>query len=333
MELRHLRYFAAVAELAHMGRAAERLRVAQSALSRQLQDLEREVGAVLFERHPRGVRLTAAGEAFLVHARAALASAEAGAASARAAAAGQAGRLRVAPPDFGGRAVAAFGALARFRERLPVVAVELAALPWTSHAEALLADRIDVGFAIGASVDDYPAAIGAAAVGPEPLAWALLPVAHPLAARGSVALGELVSALPMVLSERAAIPALHDRITAALARAGQVPRVVSSPPAWAAVAQLVAAGAGWCAVVAAGAEQPPPGTAAVRVPELAAEVALELHVLWRRDAGGSAGALAAAFVECVLEQAAGGEPGEPGGARGAGAGGPPGASAPGYAPH
>jgi DNA-binding transcriptional LysR family regulator len=326
MELRHLRYFAAVAELAHMGRAAERLRVAQSALSRQLQDLEREVGAVLFERHPRGVRLTAAGEAFLAHARAALASAEAGAASARAAAAGQAGRLRVAPPDFGGRAVAAFGALARFRERLPVVAVELAALPWTSHAEALLADRIDVGFAIGASVDDYPAAIGAAAIGPEPLAWALLPAAHPLASRGAVALGELVSALPMVLSERAAIPALHDRITAALARAGQVPRVVSSPPAWAAVAQLVAAGAGWC-VVAAGAEQPPPGTAAVRVPELAAEVALELHVLWRRDAAGSAGALAAAFVECVLEQAAGGEPGEPGGA------GPPGASAPGYAPH
>ena len=69
MELRHLRYFAAVGEEQHYGRAARRLRVAQPALSRQIQDLERELGFQLFDRLPRGVKLSAAGELFLEDAR------------------------------------------------------------------------------------------------------------------------------------------------------------------------------------------------------------------------------------------------------------------------
>src|SRR5260221_12558642 len=69
MELRHLRYFVAVGEEHHYGRAAERLRVAQPALSRQIQDLEREIGFQLFDRLPRGVRLSAAGRALLEDAR------------------------------------------------------------------------------------------------------------------------------------------------------------------------------------------------------------------------------------------------------------------------
>ncbi len=69
MELRHLRYFVAVGEEQHYGRASRRLRVAQPALSRQIQDLEQEVGFKLFERLPRGVRLNAAGKLFLQDAR------------------------------------------------------------------------------------------------------------------------------------------------------------------------------------------------------------------------------------------------------------------------
>ena len=69
MELRHLRYFVGVAEEQHFGRAAERLHVAQPALSRQIQDLEREMGFLLFDRLPRGVRLSAAGNVFLSDAR------------------------------------------------------------------------------------------------------------------------------------------------------------------------------------------------------------------------------------------------------------------------
>ena len=65
MELRHLRYFVAVGEDQHYGRAAERLGIAQPALSRQIQDLENELGFMLFERLPRGVRLSAAGKLYL----------------------------------------------------------------------------------------------------------------------------------------------------------------------------------------------------------------------------------------------------------------------------
>src|SRR5260370_19624477 len=69
MELRHLRYFIAIGEEQHYGRAARRLRVAQPALSRQIQDLEGELGFELFERLPRGVRLSLAGQLFLEDAR------------------------------------------------------------------------------------------------------------------------------------------------------------------------------------------------------------------------------------------------------------------------
>jgi DNA-binding transcriptional LysR family regulator len=69
MELRHLRYFIEVGEEQHFGRAANRLHVAQPALSRQIQDLERELGFLLFDRLPRGVRLSAAGTLFLNDAR------------------------------------------------------------------------------------------------------------------------------------------------------------------------------------------------------------------------------------------------------------------------
>src|SRR3989475_11928798 len=69
MELRHLRYFVAVAEDLGFARAARRLRVAQPALSKQIRDLETELGVTLFERLPRGVRLTPAGGAFLADAR------------------------------------------------------------------------------------------------------------------------------------------------------------------------------------------------------------------------------------------------------------------------
>src|SRR2546426_5154457 len=83
MELRHLRYFVSVAEQGGFLKAAGQLRVAQSALSKQIRDLEREVGVALFERLSRGVRLTAAGEVFLAEARATLERAAGAVAGAR----------------------------------------------------------------------------------------------------------------------------------------------------------------------------------------------------------------------------------------------------------
>src|SRR5690242_19216662 len=95
MELRHLRYFVAVGEDQHYGRAAERLHVAQPALSRQIQDLEKEMGFVLFDRLPRGVRLNAAGRLFLTDARRILQDVDEAKLRAERIALGKAGTLRI----------------------------------------------------------------------------------------------------------------------------------------------------------------------------------------------------------------------------------------------
>src|ERR1700739_4950170 len=95
MELRHLRYFLAVGEEQHYGRAARRLRVAQPALSRQIQNLEEEIGFDLFERLPRGVRITDAGKLFLEDTRRILEGINDATARAKRIASGQSGTLRI----------------------------------------------------------------------------------------------------------------------------------------------------------------------------------------------------------------------------------------------
>src|SRR5246127_1828043 len=95
MELRHLRYFVAVGEEQHFGHASSRLRVAEPALSRQIHDLEEEVGFKLFDRLPRGVKLSAAGRLFLEDARRILQEVTEAAARAGRVARGQSGTLRI----------------------------------------------------------------------------------------------------------------------------------------------------------------------------------------------------------------------------------------------
>jgi DNA-binding transcriptional LysR family regulator len=95
MELRHLRYFAVVGEEQHYGRAAHRLGVAQPALSRQIQDLEEEVGFKLFDRLPRGVKLSVAGKLFLEDTRRILQSVAEATTRAARVARGESGTLRI----------------------------------------------------------------------------------------------------------------------------------------------------------------------------------------------------------------------------------------------
>src|ERR1700732_5534306 len=121
MELLHLRYFVAVGEEHHFGRAAARLRVAQPALSRQIQDLEREIGFLLFDRLPRGVRLSAAGKLFLIDARRILQDVDEAKRRAERIALGKAGTLRMGIAmalSWAGMVVDSFG---EFRRRQPDV--------------------------------------------------------------------------------------------------------------------------------------------------------------------------------------------------------------------
>jgi DNA-binding transcriptional LysR family regulator len=138
MELRHLRYFIAVAEELHFARAAERLHIEQSPLSRAIKDLEYDLGAQLLERTTRSTRLTWAGQVFHGEARRVLSTLEQAVASARAAASGYRGTLRIALSD--GIAQPWLGTLlAQCREEEPEVEIRLFEVPLAEQVRACAA--------------------------------------------------------------------------------------------------------------------------------------------------------------------------------------------------
>ena len=169
MELRHLRYFAAVAEELHFGRAAARLHIAQPPLSQQIRQLETELGFPLFVRAHRQVRLTEAGHSFLAGARAVLQRAEQAAVEARRVARGETGSLAV-----GFVASATYGLVPSlfrlFRRRHPGVALSLAELSTEEQLGALRSGAIQLG--LGRPPADDPA-LAAEPLLDEPLVAAL----------------------------------------------------------------------------------------------------------------------------------------------------------------
>jgi DNA-binding transcriptional LysR family regulator len=145
MELRHLRYFIAVAEELHFGRAAQVLGISQPPLSQQIQALEQEVGARLFERTNRRVELSEAGRLFLEEARLALAQVDKAADVARRAQLGELGELKI-----GFTSSAPFNstipqAIFSFRQRFPAVHLNLREMSSTQVADALVDGKIEVG--------------------------------------------------------------------------------------------------------------------------------------------------------------------------------------------
>jgi DNA-binding transcriptional LysR family regulator len=151
MELRHLRYFVAVAEELNFRRASERLRVAQPALSSQIKDLEHELGVKLLDRDTGGARLTDAGAAFLSEARAVLDRAQQAVTIAREAAKGRRGRLAVGyfAPLFMGLIPASLKA---FRAKYPDVEVALVEQALGEQLSALESGALQIGFTIGGAL-------------------------------------------------------------------------------------------------------------------------------------------------------------------------------------
>ena len=144
MELRHLRYFVAVAEESSLGRAAHRLHVSQPALSKQIGELEDELGLKLFTRNSRGVQLTEAGRVFLLGGRRALVAAKLAAEQAQEAAKGQRGRLVIGTHCA---VTLAFlpSVLARFREQRPLVEITPLHLNNRAQVEGVLNGSIMLG--------------------------------------------------------------------------------------------------------------------------------------------------------------------------------------------
>jgi DNA-binding transcriptional LysR family regulator len=220
MELRHLRYFVAVAEELHFGRAAARVQIAQPPLSQQIRQLEQELGVALFNRTKRRVELAPAGRAFLEHARQILAETERAKRIARRAGHGEIGRLAI-----GFASSADLDILPRvlrvWRDRFPDVEVELHALLTSAQVDALRHGRIQVGF-IRLPTDETNLVVET--IHREPLV-AALPEGHRLARRVRVRLADLASET-MILFSRHTAPGYYDIFISACRRAGFMPRLL-----------------------------------------------------------------------------------------------------------
>ncbi len=154
MELRHLRYFVAVAEAEHFGRAAEQLHVSQSPLSRQIAQLEEEIGVALFVPSGRGVKLSPAGRSFLEGARATLARVALAVEDARATAQGRIGTVVVGFDGALADALRLPEIVQAFRVRHPRVELRLRPLPSEAQVVALRDDKISVGYGYHSSEDN-----------------------------------------------------------------------------------------------------------------------------------------------------------------------------------
>ena len=197
MELRHLRYFLAVAEELHFARAAERLHIEQSPLSRAIRELEEELGAQLFVRTSRSTRLTLAGKLLMENAPRVLLALDQARESVKAAAKGFHGRLRVALSD--GITPSRLPALlARCREEDPEIEIRLFEVPLAQQLSGLRDDLYDAGFSMADEVGD--------GIIIEP-AWedelmVAMPARHELLAHKRVPLDEVLQH-PLVLGDPA----------------------------------------------------------------------------------------------------------------------------------
>ncbi|BCK72943.1 LysR family transcriptional regulator [Streptomyces libani subsp. rufus] len=189
MEARHLRYALAVAEHQHFGRAAAALGIAQPPLSRQIADLEREVGERLFDRTPGGVFPTAAGTAFLTPARRALCEMSAAAVEAGRAARGETGRLRL---GFISSALLQFlpSVLPPFRRDHPDVRLELREMSTARSAAALISGELDLAIGRGAPRGPGAEELVSVTVGRDHLVT-VVGIGHPYAGRKTVGRAQL----------------------------------------------------------------------------------------------------------------------------------------------
>lgn len=247
MELRHLKYFVAVAEELNFRRAAERLFIEQPPLSRQIRQLEDELGVELFQRNRQGVSLTAAGQAFLDEARLALAQADRAAQVARQAGAAKLNKLAI------GFSICVFNRLLSnviqtFREIAPTVNILLTEAMTAAQVQAIATGDMDVGFVhlpINHSDLSFETVLTEQLV-------AVLPQGHPLAALSTIPL-HLLAEEPFVICPEQVKPDFYRQIMRLCQQAGFQPNIAQEATPPEVVISFVEAGAG-VSLVASGAQ-------------------------------------------------------------------------------
>ncbi len=239
MELRHLRYFNAVAELGSFTAAARQLHVAQSSVSEQIADLEHELGGPLLDRAGRGIRLTAMGIVFLEETRKTLGAASRAVEVTRRSMRGEEGKLEIGFFLWG--AGGFFPRIIReYRRRRPGIRLSLHEMHANEQVQALEQGRLDVGLTRppDASAERI---LRSELLFRDPVMVAVRPE-HAFAAR-DVSIGEL-SSERLVLAERASNPLLFDSILTMCAGEGFSPAIANTSSTWSGVLTLVEAGEG-----------------------------------------------------------------------------------------
>jgi DNA-binding transcriptional LysR family regulator len=278
MELRHLRYFIAVGEEQHFGHAAQRLRVAQPALSRQVQDLEEELGFKLFERLSRGVKLSPAGKLFLEDARRILQEVSEAAVRAGSVASGRSGTLRVGFTENASWRGVVPDSFRRFRELQPDAELQLQPLASLEQFEAIRSGRLDAGFVNFMPKSDPE--LDQFLVARQYIELAA-PKKHRLTKLKTLRLRDLTDA-PFIWFPRWASPAFYDRMMRECYRGGlRSPRIVQEGLNEATILSLVATGLGVGWVLSTARWRCPETVVILPVVDL--NMPLTLALAWRKD--------------------------------------------------
>jgi DNA-binding transcriptional LysR family regulator len=237
-DFRHIRGFIALAEDLHFSRAAQRLHMTQPGLSRLIGELERSMEVPLFQRTTRSVELTEAGKVFLAQCRIGLDHFDRAVTQARRTAGGELGTVRVGYMDFAinGRLPEFIRTFNRHRREIHL---ELSFIPTLKQQEALLADRIDVGFMIGPFESEHVASYAF----DSNRHVALLPITHPLSNVRHLRLSDLARE-PFVLGSVETWGAYRNQLFEICHRAGFHPNIVQEASSSEGIFGLVAAGTG-----------------------------------------------------------------------------------------
>ena len=277
MELRHLRYFVGVAEEQHFGRAAERLHIAQPALSRQIQDLEKEISFRLFDRLPRGVRLNAAGKLFLNDARRILQDVQDAGLRAGHVASGKAGTLRMGFVESVSWHGIVPDSFRKFRQNQPDAELEIHPMHSVQMVEAVQSGKLDGAFIF--SLDKPAGDLDYRMVMRNRLMLAV-PKGHPLTRLKRLRLRDL-SDTSIIWIHRWANPVLHDRFMQACIRGGlTAPRIVQRALDSATMLSLVACRLGVTFAGEATRWHQPPSVTLVPIVDL--NFWLPFYLIWKK---------------------------------------------------